>query len=212
MNAGPVKRLTGWARSPRREGDKLPLGATVGEVDEGALGARLGELGVDGELAARLDDAAEAELRSLRALSELTASLSLTYLERIGRPLAALDLDVGVYVVTRGYAAHLAVEADAAAYGATDIPVLGTLPRRRPPGDLLNRLVRVTRRGFETVRAVNDGVWDGFVVATTRRVHQRGPAGTDEGHLDPVVIDGLLRFGWVLRQVDLHYGLQPDRG
>ncbi len=25
------------------------------------------------------------------------------------------------------------------------------------------------------------------------------------------VVDGLARFGWVLRQVDLHYGLEPDR-
>lgn len=212
MSPGPLKRLTGWTRSSRREGERLPLGAAAGEVDEGALGARLDELGADGALAARLDQAAETELQSLQALSELTASLSLTYLERIGRPLVALDLDVGVYVVTRGYAAHLAVEADAAAYGARDIPVLGTLPKRRPPSDLLNRLVRVTRRGFENVRAVNDGVWEGLVVATTHRVHERGPAGTEEGHLDPVVVDSLLRFGWVLRQVDLHYGLEPDRG
>lgn len=206
----------------RRRGsspERLPVGAVAGRLDQGALKARLDQLGPDGEVAARLDAAAEQQLASLRSLSQLTTPLSLAYLERIGGPLAALEPDIGVYVVSRGYAAHLAVEADPAAYGAADIPVLGSLPalrHGRPPGDLLNRLVRATRRGFDRIRAVSVEVWEGYVAATTNRVHRREPAadppeGAAGGHLDPAVVDGLLRFGWVLRQADLHYGLAFER-
>jgi hypothetical protein len=32
-----------------------------------------------------------------------------------------------------------------------------------------------------------------------------------EGFVAVDVVDGLARVGWVLRQVDIHYGLEPER-
>lgn len=191
LNRGSVK--TGTTVTP----------TTAAEADD-ALDA----LGDAGGHARALDAAVEAALARFPGLSELASSLALSYLDRIRRPLAALTLEQGVTLVTRGYAAHRAVEADPAAYGAgPDVPVLGTLPEARdgrPPRDLLLRVVKATRRPFPGIRAVSDQVWDGFVVATTRRT-QAGGGG--ERVIDRSVIEGLLRFGWVLRQVDLRYGL-----
>jgi hypothetical protein len=83
----------------------------------------------------------------------------------------------------------------------TAIPVLGTLPER-PPADLLLRVVKATRRSFETIRAVDGPTWEALVTIVAAR------AGAD---LERGLVDGLLRFGWVLRQVDLAYGAQPER-
>ncbi len=201
------------------------VGVVTDAVDEAAVTARLGELGDDGAAAHRLDLAAVEVMADVRSLSQLSSPLAVDYLERIQRPISTLDLGVGAFITTRGYAAHMVIESDPDAYGAADIPVLGTLPplrRGRPPSDLLTRVVKATKRGFVGIRAVNDGVWDGFVLATVWRVHDQGAggaegdgaSGTKEGgavYLAPAVVDGLVRFGWVLRQVDLHYGVEPER-
>jgi hypothetical protein len=199
------------------------LGVVNEAVDRAALDAFLRHLGDDGLVAGRLDAAVVDLMTVVRSLSALSSPLALNYLERIQHPMASLGLGAGVFVITRGYAGHLAIEAGPAAYGAVDIPVLGTLPplrHGRPPADLLTRAVKATRRGFVGIRAVNDAVWDGFVLATVWRVHDQegrdhaGPpakGGDEAGHLDPVVIEGLVRFGWVLRQVDLHYAQEPER-
>jgi hypothetical protein len=220
------------------------LGVVDVAIDEEQLDEHLDRLGDDGLVAGRLDLAVVDLMRVVRSLSTLSSPLALNYLERIQGPMASLGLGAGVFVITRGYAAHLAVEAGPTAYGAADIPVLGTLPplrRGRPPADLLTRAVKATRRGFVGIRAINDSVWDGYVFATVWRVHDRerldqsgaassarpvdaghpdrrnldpghlDPGHLDPGHLDPVVIEGLVRFGWVLRQVDLHYGQEPER-
>ncbi|MGH9122089.1 MAG: hypothetical protein ACRDYC_09125 [Acidimicrobiales bacterium] len=170
--------------------------------------AALSALGEDGQLARALDAAAQERMRSLVSLSDLTAKLALGYLERIGRPVKAVQEGTGAFVTVRGYAAHQAVEAAPQLYGAVDIPVLGTLPdpgRRALPQDLLSRVVKATRRGFDTIRAVPDGVWDGYVTTTTWRAHDRG-----EPYMERSVVDALVRFGWVLRQTDIHYGLEPQ--
>jgi hypothetical protein len=181
-------------------------------LDQAALDDCLQQLGVDGPVARRLDTAVDSEMRSLASLSSLTAPLALDYLERVGRPIPSLSPQMGVQIVGRAYAAHMVVEADPPAYGAADVPVLGTLPplrRGSPPQDLLNRVVKASRRSFELIRAVSSPVWDGFVRCLTKRAHDLA-AGADE--LVPVEsVDGLARFGWVLRQVDIHYGLSPER-
>ncbi|HLH47349.1 MAG TPA: hypothetical protein VKV25_09330 [Acidimicrobiales bacterium] len=195
---------------------RRPVGVAAQGLDRRELERRLAELGEAGQRAEALDQAVEATLGDLLSLSTLTSALAVEYLERIKHALKALRLEDGVYVTTRAYAAHLAVEADPAAYGATDVPVLGTLPAARngqAPRDLLNRIVRASRRGFDHLRAVDGAVWEGFVDATTWRVHERrASGGEDAAYLDPLVVDGLVRFGWLLRQVDLHYGMEPERG
>lgn len=181
--------------------------------DRAALRAELRSLGVAGRRAQALDAAAAGIRSELSSLSPLSAPLLCAYLERIGRPLAELGFDGGALAATQGYGAHLAVEADPAAYGATDVPVLGDLPparRGRPPSDLLNRVVRATRRGFGHIRAVDDDVWSGLCACVTYRVHEA--AGADGPFAEPVVVDALVRLGWVLRQVDIHYRQEPERG
>lgn len=161
----------------------------------------------------RLDAAVDEALDSVLSLSSLTAPLALDYLDRLARPIPALTPAVGVQVVTRAYVAHLVVEDDPEAFGAHDVPVLGTLPplrRGAPPQDLLSRVVKASRRNFELIRAVSTPVWDGFVRSLTRRAHDQ-PSGTEGDFISVEVVDGLARFGWVLRQVDLHYGLGPER-
>jgi hypothetical protein len=177
------------------------------------LESELKALGRDGPVARRLDRAADDALRSVRSLSPLTSQLAVDYLDRLARPIPALAGQVGAQIVGRAYLAHLSVEEEPAAYGAVDIPVLGTLPdlrKGRPPQDLLNRVVKASRRGFEMIRAVPAPVWDGFVLCVTKRVHDT--AGGDSGYLNGDVVDGLCRFGWVLRQVDIRYRQEPDRG
>ena len=171
--------------------------------------AALSALGEDGQRARALDSAAQERMRSLVSLSDLSAKLALSYLERIGRPVKAVQEGTGAFVTVRGYAAHQAVEDSPELYGVVDIPVLGTLPDPRRggalPQDLLSRVVKATRRTFEAIRAISDGVWDGYVITTTWRAHDRG-----EPYMDRAVVDALVRFGWVLRQTDIHYGLEPQ--
>jgi hypothetical protein len=213
------RRPAGPVRSGRR-----PLGvvgeALAGEAD---LLERLGGLGEAGLAARSLDVAVEETLPGLVSLSTLSAPLAVAYLERVKHAIKQLQLQAGVLVTTRAYLAHMIVEGDPTAYGASEVPVLGTLPplrKGRPPQDLLNRVVKASRRGFEHICALDTAVWEGFVACITWRVHS-GTGGLDAGggdgggdggaYLDPAVIDGLARFGWVLRQVDLHYRLEPER-
>lgn len=180
-------------------------------VDGESLETYLHTLGPDGPRARRLDRDAARRMESIAALSSVTSPLALDYLERLARPIPALTLRAGVLIVTRSYAAHLAVEADAAAYGATDVPVLGTLPplkRGSPPQDLAVRVVKATRRNFDRIRAVSPPVWDGLVRCLTRHVHDLVTGDAELLAID--VVDGLARFGWVLRQVDIHFGLSPE--
>jgi hypothetical protein len=181
-------------------------------LDQAALDDCLLQLGQDGPVARRLDRAVDDEMFSLASLSSLTAPLALEYLERVGRPIPSLSPQMGVQIVGRAYAAHLVVEADPRAYGAVDVPVLGTLPplrRGSPPRDLLSRVVKASRRSFELIRAVSTPVWDGFVHCLTKRAHDLAAGAEDLVPIESV--DGLARFGWVLRQVDIHYGLSPER-
>jgi hypothetical protein len=176
------------------------------------LEGELKALGRDGPVARRFDQAVDQAMRSMVSLSPLTSQLAVDYLDRLAGPIPVLAGPVGAQTVGRAYVAHLVVESDPAAYGAIDIPVLGTLPdlrKGRPPQDLLNRVVKATRRGFESIRAVPAPVWDGFVLCLTKRAHDQAEDGS--GYLTGNVVDGLCRFGWVLRQVDIRYGQRPER-
>lgn len=188
------------------------------EVDRAGEKARLAELGDDGERARFLDAGVDRVLEGgLSALSPLTSPLAMSYLDRIARPLTALDMGSAVGLTTRGYAAHLVVEERGGEIGIETVPVLSGLPAMRrgvPPQDLVSRVVKITRRSFDTVRAVTWGTWEGLVVITARRTHagrRRDAEGELPPALDVAVIDALLRFGWVLRQVDLYYGFAPER-
>ena len=200
----------GWASRMMVRARVVPAAQVQMTPEECAV--RLTALGEDGEAARRLDEAADRAMLEVASLSRLTEPLAVDYLERLRRPLPALTPEMGVQIVGRSYLAHMAVEEDPEVYLAGDVPVLGTLPPARngyAPNDLLNRVVKVSRRSFEPVCAVPERVWEGFVLRLTTRAHQM-PSDTDE----PVAIaavEGLARFGWVLRQVDIHYGTQPER-
>jgi hypothetical protein len=201
------------------------VGVSAGPLDAAALKRALRALGPAGDRARALDRSVTASVGGMAALSSLTTSLAVAYLERLKHPIPAMTLASGVFITTRGYAAHRAVEAAPAAYGAVDVPVLGTLPplrRGQPPQDLLSRIVKAGKRSFESVRAVDGDVWDGFVLHTVWRVHDQAEAeaavleaaedldDVEPAYLDVGVVDGLTRFGWLLRQTDIHYGLEPE--
>jgi hypothetical protein len=149
----------------------------------------------------------------ITSLSPLTSQLAVAYMERLARPVPSLTPPIGVLVVGRTYVAHTLVEADPGRYGAGDVPVLATLPplkKGRPPQDLMSRAVKASRgKGFFSVCALSRPAWDGFVMCLTKRAHDAG--GGDDDLVSPEVVDGVARYGWVLRQVDLHYGLSPER-
>jgi hypothetical protein len=180
-------------------------------IDRKTADALLSALGPDADNARRLDEAAGRVTSTVVSLSPLTAGLAIDYLERLARPIPSLTPASGVDIVTRAYAAHLAVEQDPRAFGAADVPVLGTLPplkHGRPPQDILSRAVKSSRRNFAAICAVSLPVWDGFAVLLTRRLHEGFADDDDLVSLE--VVDGLARFGWVLRQVDIHYKLSPE--
>jgi hypothetical protein len=203
------------------------LGVTEGPLDAAGLKRRLRDLGPAGAQARALDRAVTASVGGMAALSSLTTSLAVDYIERVQHPIPALTLSSGVLITTRGYAAHRAVEVDPSAYGAADVPVLGTLPplrRGRPPQDLLSRIVKASKRSFASLCAVDPDVWDAFVLHTLVLVHDQAEAeaaawaeaedleDVEPAYLEVGVVDALTRFGWLLRQADLHYGLEPEAG
>lgn len=192
-----------------------------GRLDSTTAGAAVDLLGPDGDTARALDAAAEREMSGLVSLSALTTDLAERYLERLARPIPSLTPGAGVQLVTRGYAARVALERDPARFGVTVAPPplpLPALRNGRPPQDLLTRAVKATRRKFAAHRVVSEGAWDGFVVLLTARVHEsEGPRGATGEDADPGpvaidVVDGIARFGWVLRMVDVRYGQEPERG
>jgi hypothetical protein len=206
----PLGRLAAWGARLRR-GRSLSVKPAGTRIDRQAAEDRLASLGPDAESARRLDDSADAVTARIVSLSPLTASIALDYIDRLARPIPCLTPEAGVEIVTRAYAAHLAVEGDPQAFGAVDVPVLGTLPplrNGRPPQDILTRVVKASRRNFSAIRAVSAPVWDGFVVLMARRLHRE--VADDEDLVALEVVDGLARFGWVLRQVDVHYELSPE--
>jgi hypothetical protein len=199
-------RVAGWRKQA------VSVRPSEIRLDADVLDSRLRTLGRDRIAAVRVVTAVDEELPAIAGLSSLTSALALDYLDRLSRPIPNLSPQSGVSVVTSGYVAHLAVERDPAAFGVTDVPVLGTLPplkKRIPPNDLLTRIVKATRRDFALIRALPQPVWDGFVCVLTHRAHNRTP--NDDDLVSSDVVDALARFGWVLRQVDIHYGLEPER-
>ncbi len=176
-------------------------------------------MGAEGDLVRALDARVSQRLPSLTALSELTSPLVVNYVERVARPVSALAPAAGARVMMRGYAAHVVVEDDPGVVGSEDVPVLGTLPplnrHGRPPQDLLMRIVKASRRHFSVVCALSPDGWEGFVVVSLAHVHDEaeqlnpGPDG-EPAYLDEELVDGLLRTGWLLRQVDLAYGQEPE--
>jgi hypothetical protein len=202
------------AKLTRGRQRSLVVRSAVERVDRPALEGYVVGLGEDAATVRHLDAAVDQAMALVLSLSSLTAPLALAYLDRLARPIPALTPEVGVQIVSRAYVAHLVVETDPAAFGAADVPVLGTLPALRrgsPPQDLLTRVVKATRRNFEVIRAVSSPVWNGFVHSLTRRAHDQAPDAGPDGLVALAVVDGLARFGWVLRQVDIHYGLEPER-
>ncbi len=186
-----------------------PASKRVGRKE---LDAHLKSLGADGSVARQLDGDSDAALRSLTSLSSLTAPMAVNYMDRVARPVPTLTPEIGVQIVGRVYAAHLLVEEDPARYGAADVPVLGTLPplkKGRPPQDLLTRVVKASRRNFALICAISPSAWEGFVWCLTKRAHDS--AASADALIPTDVVDGIARFAWVLRQVDIHYGLQPER-
>lgn len=194
-------------RLSRRSSTVGTVAVTVGEED---VRAGLDQLGSAGPIVVALDREVERRLASFGTLSDLTSRLALSYLERIRHPIPSLTFESGVVLTTRGYLAHMVVEDDPVRFGAgREVPIIGTLPdfrKGRPPQDLVTRVVKATRRGFEQIRAVPEDVWGGYVLCATGHVHA---GGEDGALLASSVVDSLLRFGWVLRQVDLRYGLTP---
>ncbi len=203
---------TRWRRALERYGRRAVVKAADQKMRSVDLERKLKSLGRNGPIARRLDDDVEASMHKIVSLSSLTSPLALDYVQRLSRPTAGLTPEIGVQVVARSYLAHLLVEQDPQRYGATDIPVLGTLPplkKGRPPQDILSLTVKASRRNFAVIRAVSTPVWDGFVKCLIKRVHAL--AEPDEGYIAGASVDGLARFGWVLRQVDIHYQLEPER-
>lgn len=199
-----------WKDLARRQSLVVkPASSRIGRKE---LDSHLKSLGVDGPVARQLDRDVDGGLASVVSLSPLTAPLALDYMDRVGRPVPTLTPEIGVQLVGRCYVAHLLVEADPGRYRAPDVPVLGTLPalkKGRPPQDLLSRVVKASRRGFPAVCALTPAAWDGFVWCLTKRAHDAAPEADALIPLD--VVEGMARFAWVLRQVDIHYGLEPER-
>ena len=172
MPSGAMKRL--WSAGERlRRGQSVSVRPAEARLDPGIVDPALALLGDDGDIARALDAEADRELSAVLSLSALTTRLAEEYLERLARPIPSLTPATGVQMVSRGYAARMAVESDPTRFGApAELPMLPSLPpvrHGRPPQDLLTRVVKGTRRGFPTVRAVPEAAWDGFVLLLTAR-------------------------------------------
>ena len=215
-DSAPRHSRRGWTSRAKAHvlppAQKTLTAESYGELLEG--------LGEDGNACRRLDRAVDGLMTEVVSLSGLTAPLAVDYLDRLRRPLPSMTPTMGVQILGRAYVAHMAVEHDPALYRASDVPVVGTLPPSRDghaPADLLNRVVKISRRSFEAVCALSPRMWEGFAYGLTVRVHQM-PRDTEEPQRrwadEPVAlaaVDGLARVGWLLRQVDIHYGTEPER-
>lgn len=183
-------------------------------LDAKALKQALADLGTDGTNAKTLDADVDSALGSLVGLSVLSGDLAADYVERIRTPIPRLTPETAASLVSRAYLAHMLVEADPQRYCLSEVPVLGTLPamkKGRVPQGLLVQVVKATRRDFRAICALPEPMWQGFVDCLTYRAHRMAASDSAADPLDTAVVDGLARFGWVLRQVDLHYALSPDR-
>jgi hypothetical protein len=201
--------LPSWLKSQQ----SVTVRPAAARLHRSDLDRYLQGLGADGAIAGDLDRQVDREMVHVTSLSSLSSPLAVSYMERLGRPIPSLTPEIGVLMVGRTYVAHMVVESDPGRFGAPDIPVLGTLPplkKGRPPQDLLSRVVKVSRgRSFPPICALSPPAWDGFVRTLTKRAHDAAPGGGDP--VSEEVVDGVARFAWVLRQVDLHYGLSPER-
>jgi hypothetical protein len=212
LPSGAIQKL--WSMGDRlRRGRSLSVRPSEARIDPAAADAALALLGPDGDVARDLDAVADQLVSTMVSLSWLTTELATDYLERLAKPIASLTPAAGVQLVSRGYAAMMAVEREPVRFAASpgQPPALTPLPplrRGRPPQDLLTRTVKASRRGFPALRTVPVQVWDGVVVLLTLRVHELSAAGDEL--LAVEVVDGLARFGWVLRLVDVRYGLEPE--
>ena len=202
--------LSRWAQRRKQSIVVAPAGQ---RIDAAAVTDYVVSLGVDTAPVRRLIEAVDEAMGSVSSLSTLTTPLALEYLDRLARPIPTLTPEAGVQIIGRAYVAHMVTEGDPQAVGATAVPLFNPPPLRRghPPQDLLTRVVKASRRNFERIRAVPGPVWDGLVRDLTRRAHDRTPDADPADLLALAVVDGLARFGWVLRQVDLRYGLEPER-
>jgi hypothetical protein len=208
-----VPGLAALSRLAQRKRPAFLIHPAIDRVDAAALEAYLDGLGEDGPAARKLIAAVDEAALSVRSLSSLTSPLAMDYLDRLTRPIPALTPTAGVQIITRSYVAHLVTERDPVAFGGLDVPVLGTLPplkRGSPPRDLLTRVVKATRGGFDMIRAVPAPVWNGFVRSLVRLAHDEAGESPPYGLLAVESVDGLARVGWVFRQVDLHYGQAPE--
>jgi hypothetical protein len=198
-------------RAQMRKEPRLPVGTVAEPIGSRRLDTVVRSLGEDGRRGRSLEAAARRRAQGLGQLSWLSEPLLTSYVERLGRPLKALSSEGGRQIGVLGYAAHLCVEGEPERFVEGDIPVLGALPPK-PPGDLANRVVRASRKDFAAICALSSDAWEAFVNCSLGRVqHLAAPAGGTL-YLSGELVDGLLRFGWVLRQVDLHYGLEPPTG
>jgi hypothetical protein len=203
------RRLAEWVVRLSRE----PVRPVQRRFRSSDLALALKQLGRDGPLARKLDLASEDLFRRTVSLSPLSEPLAQDYIARLARPVPALTNPVGVCVVYRSYLAHRCVELDPEQYGVKEIPVLGTLRplrRGRPPQNLLSEVVKASRSSFEPLLALSVPAWRGFVSCLVKRAHDLAP--DDQSFVDPAVVEGLARFGWVLRQADLHYHQLPRVG
>jgi len=205
--------LGALSRSAQRRKRSLIVAPSAQRVDAAAVDEYLAALGGEAAPTRRLIEAVDATMDTVSSLSTLTTPLALEYLDRLARPIPTLTPESGVQIVSRSYVAHLVTEGTPEAVGATGVPLFELPPLRRghPSQDLLTRVVKASRRNFERIRAVPGPVWDGFVRDLTRRAHDRAPEADPGDLLAVAVVDGLARFGWVLRQVDVRYGLEPER-
>ena len=229
------------ARRAKKRKKRSPAGTTSERISDAEIKDVLREIGEpDAGYAKALDRRVGNRLPALSSLSPITSPLVVDYVKRVGGPIKSMSPSAGARVVARGYVAHIVVEHDPNIVGAPDVPVLGDLPplnkRGQPPGDLMMRIVKASRRHFEGICALSLDGWDAYVTVSLAHVHDdaeliagagggedgEGGAGAGAGeggeggepdgpaYLSEEVVDGLMRTGWLLRQVDLAYGQEPE--
>lgn len=224
------------ARRAKKRKNRAPAGTNSERISDSEIKEVLREIGdPDADYAKALDKRVGDTLPALASLSPLTSPLVVDYVNRVAGPIKSMSPSAGARVVARGYVAHVVAEKDPKVVGAPDVPVLGDLPpldkRGQPPRDLMMRIVKASRRHFERVCALTLDGWDAFVMVSLAHVHDdaellAGAGGSDTGeqggaggkhgepdgpaYLSEEVVDGLLRTGWLLRQVDLAYGQDPE--